>query len=350
MVVFLNGHFMPQAEAVVPVNDRGFMYGDGLFETMRVTGGRPFRMAQHLERMTRGASFLKIKPPFTPKELEKFAGQLIEKNKMPDAVLRVMLTRGPGERGYIFNGGCKPTVVMTLHKAPPVQARKTIEWNLITSSFRIPASDPLSSFKTTSKILHVMARAEAAEKGADEALLVNTNGEVAETSSGNLFWVYQDKICTVPTGRGVLPGITRAIVLEICQSLACKPISASSNRNICARRKASSSRKARWASCPFRCSTANPSRHRRWWIKSHTPTTRCSPKNSDCIATHLCFWLNGRVSRRSNPKYQILQARRKKRGGGGGFGWFLLLGMIGAAVGHGFGGNSNLRKPCANRP
>ena len=64
-----------------------------------------------------------------------------------------------------------------------------------------------------------MARAEAAEKGADEALLINTNGEVAEAASGNIFWVYQDKICTVPTGRGVLPGITRAIVLEICQAL-----------------------------------------------------------------------------------------------------------------------------------
>ena len=68
-------------------------------------------------------------------------------------------------------------------------------------------------------MLHVMARAEAVEKGADEALLINTNGEVAEAASGNIFWVYQDKICTVPTGRGVLPGITRAIVLEICQAL-----------------------------------------------------------------------------------------------------------------------------------
>jgi branched-subunit amino acid aminotransferase/4-amino-4-deoxychorismate lyase len=195
------------------------MYGDGLFETMRVVDGKPFRMAQHLERMTRGAEFLKIKPPFTPKELEKFAAQLVEKSKMPDSVLRVMLTRGPGERGYFFNGHCEPTVVMTLHTAPALDAHKAVEWSLITSSFRVPASDPLSSFKTTSKILHVMARAEAAEKGADEALLVNTNGEVAETSSGNIFWVYQDKICTVPTGRGVLPGITRAIVLEICQSL-----------------------------------------------------------------------------------------------------------------------------------
>jgi branched-chain amino acid aminotransferase len=217
MQVFLNGQFLSEADAMVPVNDRGFLLGDGLFETMRVVGGKSFRFAQHMERMTRGADFLKIKLPFTPKELEKFAGQLIEQNKMPDSILRVTLTRGVGERGYNFNDECKPTVVMALHAAPSLQNHA--EWNLVTSSFRIPAADPLSSFKTTSKILHVMARAEAKEKGSDEALLINTNGEVAETASGNLFWIYQDNICTVPTGRGVLPGITRAVVLEICQSL-----------------------------------------------------------------------------------------------------------------------------------
>jgi branched-chain amino acid aminotransferase len=217
MSVFLNGQFLSEAEAVVSVNDRGFMYGDGLFETMRVVNGRPFRFAQHLERMTRGSDFLKIKPPFAPKELEKFTAQLIEQNKMPDAILRVTLTRGPGKRGYTPDAESKPTIVMTLHAAPLFE--NLVEWTMVTSSFRIPASDPLSSFKTTSKILNVLARAEAAKKGADEALLLNTNGEVAETASGNLFWVYQDNICTVPTGRGALPGITRAIVLEICQTL-----------------------------------------------------------------------------------------------------------------------------------
>ena len=217
MLVFLNGHFLPEAQAVVPVNDRGFLLGDGFFETMRVVNGRPFRIAQHLERMTRGADFLKIKPPFIPNELEKFAAQLIEQNNMPDAILRVMLTRGPGERGYSPKNAGTPTLVMTLHAAPPLE--NPVEWNLVTSSFHIPSTDPLSSFKTTSKILHVMARAEAAEKGADEALLINTNGEVAETAGGNLFWVYQDEICTAPSGRGVLPGITRAVVLEICRTL-----------------------------------------------------------------------------------------------------------------------------------
>ena len=217
MLVFLNGQFIPEAQAVVPVNDRGFMYGDGLFETLRVCGGRPFRLAQHLERMTRGADFLKIQCPFSPRELQEIAGQLIEQNQMSEAILRVVLTRGPGERGYTPRADGRPTVVMTLHPAPPLDP--PVAWNLVTSSYRIPAADPLASFKTLNKLTHVMARHEAVEQGADEALLVNTNGEVAETAGGNLFWVYQDILCTVPTGRGVLPGVTRAVVLEICQTL-----------------------------------------------------------------------------------------------------------------------------------
>ncbi len=219
-MVFLNGIFLPEADAVVPLNDRGFLLGDGLFETMRVAGGKVFRFAQHLERLSRGADFLKIKLPFTPKEIQKFATQLIAKNELSEAVLRVTLTRGPGGgRGYTTKDANQPTLAMTLHPLPPADTDEPILWSLITSSFRVPAGDALASFKITSKVLNVLARAEAEEQGADEALLLNTNGEVAETAGGNIFWVYQDKICTVPTGRGVLPGITRAVVLEICQSL-----------------------------------------------------------------------------------------------------------------------------------
>src|SRR3974390_1408337 len=146
MTIFLNGRFVSEAEAVIPVNDRGFMYGDGLFETLRVVNHRPFRMAQHLERMTRGAYFLKIKPPFAPRELHRFAEQLIEQNQMPEAILRLTLTRGPGERGYTPRAAGRPTVIMTLHDPP--SAEPPVQWNLITSSYRIPAADPLASFKT----------------------------------------------------------------------------------------------------------------------------------------------------------------------------------------------------------
>lgn len=219
MVVFLNGQFMAEQQAVVPVTDRGFLYGDGLFETMRVFKGRPFRIAQHLERMVRGANFLKIEPPYTPKELQRFAAQLIEQNDLPDSVLRVTLTRGSGERGYTPKNCGAPTLFMSLHPAPPLDPSAAPRCNMITSAHRIPASDALSSFKTTNKLLQVAARLEAEAKGADEALLLNSNGEVGEAAAANLFWIYHEKVCTVPTGRGVLPGITRAVVLEICQSL-----------------------------------------------------------------------------------------------------------------------------------
>jgi aminodeoxychorismate lyase len=216
MMVFLNGRLVPEAQAVVPVSDRGFMYGDGLFETLRVVAGRPFRLAQHLERMARGGDFLKIQCPFTPNELEDFAGQLIEQNQMPEAILRVVLTRGSGERGYMPRADGRPTVVMTLHPAPPLDP--PVSWSVATSSYRLPAADPLAAFKTLNKLTHILARGEAAEQGADEALLVNTNGEVAEATSGNLFWAAQGTLCTVPAGCGVLPGITRAVVLEICRA------------------------------------------------------------------------------------------------------------------------------------
>lgn len=219
MIVFLNGKFLPEAEAVVPVADRGFLLGDGLFETVRVANGRPFRFAQHLGRLARGADFLKIRLPFGPGEIQKFAAQLIGKNNLPEAVLRLTLTRGAGGRGYSAKNCSAPTLAMTLHPLPAANPAEPLQWSLITSSFRIPAGDALAAFKTTSKILNVLARAEAEEQGADEALLLNTNGEVAETAGGNIFWICRDTVCTVPAGRGALPGITRALVLEICQSL-----------------------------------------------------------------------------------------------------------------------------------
>lgn len=219
MVVFLNGQFVPEQEATVPVTDRGFLYGDSLFETLRVFRGRPFRLAQHLERMARGAEYLGIKLPHPARQIQRFVEELIAKNSLSDAVLRVTLTRGSGERGYTPGDEHTPTLLITMHPAPPVNPEQPALCSLVTSTHRVPATDALSSFKTGSKLLQVMARVEAKAKGADEALLLNSNGEVAEAAGANLFWIYREKVCTIPTGRGVLPGITRAVVLEICQNL-----------------------------------------------------------------------------------------------------------------------------------
>jgi len=216
MIVFLNGQFVPEEQAVVSVFDRSFLYGDGLFEAVLVRNGKPFRWWEHMERLRKGGDFLGIKIPFGCKRLEKFASELITQNKMPDALLRLTLSRGVGLRGYSPKGADKPTLAMTLHPLPPV-ARG---WRLVTASRRLPAGEPLAQFKTANKLAQVLARAEADAAGADEALLLNTDGFVVEGASSNLFWIQGGVICTPPMNSGVLAGVTRAIVVELCGSLA----------------------------------------------------------------------------------------------------------------------------------
>ena len=221
MLIFLNGQFVPEERAVVSVFDRSFLYGDGLFETMRVFRGKPFRWQPHLDRLQRGAEFLKIKLPYAPEALRGFVDELIAKNKMPDALLRMTLSRGIGVRGYSPKGADNPTLVMSLHPAP-AEGANISRWKLITSSHRLPANEPLAQFKTCNKLAQILARAEADAAGADEALLLNTDGFVVEGASSNLFWIEGDTICTPPPVSGVLPGVTRGVVLEICGKLGLK--------------------------------------------------------------------------------------------------------------------------------
>jgi len=219
VLIFLNGQFVPEEHAVVSVFDRGFLYGDGFFETMRVFRGKPFRWGQHLERLQRGADFLKIKLPYAPEALRQFADELIAKNHLPEALLRLTVSRGVGARGYSPKGAETPTVVMSLHPASAHEANNFARWKLITSSHRLPTNELLAQFKTCNKLPQILARAEADAAGADEALLLSTDGFVVEGASSNLFWIEQNVVCTPPLVSGILPGVTRAVVLEICQQL-----------------------------------------------------------------------------------------------------------------------------------
>ncbi|HEY9175995.1 MAG TPA: aminotransferase class IV [Verrucomicrobiae bacterium] len=219
MIVFLNGQFVPEAEAMVSVLDRGFLYGDGLFETLLVRHGQPFRWLPHLERMRRGADFLGIRLPFSPDALLGFARELVRRNERRDGLLRVTLSRGVGARGYSPSGAEQPTLVMTLHPMPAWDSPEPPQWKLATASLRLPAHELLVQFKTCNKLAQVLARAEAEARGADEALLLNTEENVVEAASGNLFWIEGDTVCTPPVGSGILPGVTRGLVLELCRAL-----------------------------------------------------------------------------------------------------------------------------------
>ncbi|MBU6398699.1 MAG: aminotransferase class IV [Verrucomicrobia bacterium] len=219
MQVFLNGQFVPEDQAYVSVFDRGFLYGDALFETLRVYGGRPFRWRQHLERLQRGADYLRLRLPFAPDALRGFADELLRRNAVSETVLRLTLTRGVGPRGYSPRRADRPFLVMELWPAPPVEAEAADGWRVIVSSIRVPADDPLAAFKTANKLPQVLARAEADAQGADEALLLNHAGNVTEATASNLFWIQQGTVLTPPLSSGVLPGVTRALVLELCAAL-----------------------------------------------------------------------------------------------------------------------------------
>jgi branched-chain amino acid aminotransferase len=219
VLTFINGQFVPEEQAAVSVFDRGFLYGDGLFETMLVANGKPFRWTQHLDRLQSGANFLSISLPYSAADLRGFADQLIARNKTPDALLRLTVSRGIGPRGYSPKDASQPTVVLSLHPNSSSPKNAPPRWDLITSSLRLPSNQPLAQFKTCNKLPQILARAEADAAGVEEALLLNTDGFVVEASSSNLFWTENKSICTPPVVSGILPGVTRAVVLEVCRSL-----------------------------------------------------------------------------------------------------------------------------------
>lgn len=219
MIVFLNGQFLPAEQALVSASDRGFLLGDGVFETLRVCHGRPFRWAQHWQRLERGASLLRLALPSASDELRAQALELIRLNQLPEAVLRLQVTRGPGPRGLSAREAGPATVLLSLGPAPERPASGPPRWRLATVSVRVSAGDPLLNVKSCSRLPWVLARAEAEARGADAALLLNTAGRLAEADCANLFWLEGETVCTPPLEEGALPGITRAVVLELAGSL-----------------------------------------------------------------------------------------------------------------------------------
>ncbi len=219
MMVYLNGQFVSEENAVVSVFDRSFLLGDGLYETLRVLHGGMFRWEQHWRRFEHGAGFLKIHIPVSSDSLRVACRQLILRNKMTDGIIRITLTRGVGVRGYSPKGADKPNLVISCHPPPRLDPKNPPQWKLLVSSSRVPPNDPIAQFKGCSKLPQILARMEADDAGADEALLLNTDGFVSEATGSNLFWITNDTVHTPPLTAGILPGVTRETVFEICRNL-----------------------------------------------------------------------------------------------------------------------------------
>jgi len=212
VLAFVNGQFIAADRPALLVNDRSFLYGDGLFETIRITNGQPFLWREHLDRLRRGADFLKIPLHNSNDQIEHATRHLLAQNDMPEGFVRIHLSRGEGERGYALPRDPKPTLVITTHKT---QHTEHPGLRLITSTIRVLAGDPLSQYKTANRLPNVLARREADADDADEALLLNNFDQIAEASAANIFIVRGRDLITPPISAGALAGTTRSFIFKI---------------------------------------------------------------------------------------------------------------------------------------
>ena len=219
MIAFINGRFVPEEQATVSVLDRGFLYGDGLFETTCFVHGHPFRWERHLERLQRGADYLRIVIPHSLEKLNALSFELIRRNELSHGALRLTLSRGVGRRGYSVRDCGSPTLALTLHPSTPPNPLHPLRWRLATSTVRVATGDPLAVHKTCNKLSQIIARTQAEAADADEAMILNTDNEIAEAATSNIFWLRDGVIHTPPLENGVLAGVTRELVQELAPAL-----------------------------------------------------------------------------------------------------------------------------------
>lgn len=209
MIVWLNGTLRGEADAVIAPADRGFTLGDGLFETMAARGGRILRLEAHRARLVAGAAVLDL--PLPPLDVAVLAADLLRVNGLTDAALRLTVTRGCGPRGVLPPTVPVPTVLLTAAPLPPPLPPAACITATVT---RRNEYSPLARIKCLNYLDNILARQEAQRRGADDAILLNTAGRVAEATAATLFVVRDGRLLTPPLADGALPGVLRAAILE----------------------------------------------------------------------------------------------------------------------------------------
>ncbi|RMH15484.1 MAG: D-amino acid aminotransferase [Gammaproteobacteria bacterium] len=213
--VYLNGQFLDDSDAVVSVLDRGFIFGDGIYEVIPVYHGSLFRMEQHLERLENNLAAVQIENPYSRSEWTKLANQLILKNEGVQAAgLYLQLTRGVARRDHAFPDNTTPTVFMML------QAVDSASLQRLRKGIRAITHRDIRweccHLKTTSLLPNVLLKQWAIQDGADEVILFR-DGHITEGSASNVFAVIDGTLMTPPKSERLLPGITRDLILELAR-------------------------------------------------------------------------------------------------------------------------------------
>jgi len=222
-LVYLNGDLVPADRACVPLLDRGYLYGEGLFETMRAYGGRIFALHRHLARLLSSAAELDLAIGVGEDELAQALALTLEANGLADAYLRLTVSQQCDAPGVESRAPGRFTVSAIARPLPaPAADLAGISVATLGAATAPPAA--LARHKTLSFLAYVRARAGARAHGADEALLLNSAGEITEASTANVFFVTDERLVTPSLQCGLLPGITRAIVLELARLRSLDPV------------------------------------------------------------------------------------------------------------------------------
>jgi len=224
VLVYFDGELIPKEEAKVSVYDHGLLYGDGVFEGIRSYSDRVFRLDQHLDRLYASAEAIALKIPLSKEEMKEAVLKTLRANKLKDAYIRLVVSRGIGDLGLDPRKCPKPTVFIITDKIKlyPEEFYKNGLEVIVTKTKRNIKEALNPEIKSLNYLNNILARIEVNRAGMAEGIMTNVEGYVAEATADNIFIIKNKEAITPPTEMGALRGITRGTVLEIAESLGIK--------------------------------------------------------------------------------------------------------------------------------
>ncbi|GBC75483.1 Branched-chain-amino-acid aminotransferase [archaeon HR06] len=222
LLVFINDKFVLKSEAKISVYDHGLLYGDGVFEGIRVYNGIVFQLKEHIDRLYASANFIRLKIPLSKEELIKRVIETLKVNKLTDAYIRIIVSRGVGDLGLDPRKCISPNIIIITEPVPPYFGRDVKKEGLscIISSIRRNPTDALPpEIKSLNYLNNILAKIEAIEHGVDEAIFLDVRGFVCEATGENIFIVKDGKIYTPPTHASILQGVTRKRVIRLLKEM-----------------------------------------------------------------------------------------------------------------------------------
>jgi Branched-chain amino acid aminotransferase/4-amino-4-deoxychorismate lyase len=217
--IYLNGKLVSPDKAKVSVFDRGFMYGDGVFETMRSYAGKIFKLDRHLGRLFRSLDAIKIKHKYTKQYLCDAIYKTLKANRLSSAYIKLSVTRGEGRFGISYKDIFRPNVVITAKDFEGYPGWM-FDAGLRACITGMQNEESITSrVKTLNYLPYILARFDAKDMGFDEAILMNTKGRITEAATSNIFMVKGKALITPSEESGILPGITRGVIIEIAKRL-----------------------------------------------------------------------------------------------------------------------------------